>query len=262
MVERDKKEVVELIQKVFDAYWESFDDSLNRLKIWPWTDKKTVIHESNQVHRFLDAYQELGGNIITWTELPIYYETSGAKKPLAHIDAFILDEDRKLLFFIEAKRFSKPQQIRSLKEDVDRLFTISHQIYVGDGSFRGFNLFEYDAYMIILADVWDYRGEWCAEFVANWGRESYRLESIYTYRLATMQHSFPIPNEQEEGMYHLLAAVFPIFDSEEYKREVEWESHDFSPASDPSILVWSDDVGFEALLASVNKRGREKSKIL
>ena len=39
---------------------------------------------------------------------------------------------------------------------------------------------------------------------------------------------------------------------EEYKKEVELESHKPSRASDPSILVWSDDAGFEALLASVN----------
>lgn len=47
MIMRDKGEVTKLIREVFDAYCKSFDDSLNRLKIWPWTDKKTVIYESN-----------------------------------------------------------------------------------------------------------------------------------------------------------------------------------------------------------------------
>ena len=67
MIMRDKEEVAKLIREVFDAYCKSFDDSLNRLKIWPWTDKKTVIHESNQIHRFLDAYQKTGSNIVTMT---------------------------------------------------------------------------------------------------------------------------------------------------------------------------------------------------
>lgn len=41
--------------------------------------------------------------------------------------------------------------------------------------------------MIPLADVWDYRSKWCKEFADNWERESYDLEGIYSYRLATMK---------------------------------------------------------------------------
>ena len=121
-------------------------------------------------------------------------------------DAFIVDDDRKLIFFIEAKRFSRPSQVESLKKDIYRLFKLSHEIYVGNGNFRGINLFDYDAYMTPLADVWDYRSKWCKEFADNWERESYQLENIYTYRLATMKKSLS------------------------------------GPASSPSILVWSDDV--------------------
>ena len=68
-----------------------------------------------------------------------------------------------------------------------------------------------------------------------------------------MKKSLTVPREQEKGQYHLLAALFPMFDSEEYNKEVEKESHKSGPASSPSILVWADDVRFEALLASVNK---------
>lgn len=53
--------------------------------------------------------------------------------------------------------------------------------------------------MIPLADVWDYRGKWCKEFADNWERESYDLEGIYSYRLATMKKSLTVPGEQEEG---------------------------------------------------------------
>lgn len=46
----------------------------------------------------------------------------------------------------------------------------------------------------------------------------------------------------------------PIFDATEYKKEVEIERHEFSPAANPSILVYADEVGFEPLLAAVNKK--------
>lgn len=45
--------------------------------------------------------------------------------------------------------------------------------------------------MIPLADVWDYRSKWCKKFADNWERESYDLEGIYSYRLATMKKSLP-----------------------------------------------------------------------
>lgn len=111
MIMRDKEEVAKLIREVFDAYCKSFDDSLNRLKIWPWTDKKTVIHESNQIHRFLDAYQKTGSNIVTWMELPVCQKNGSFESKVIHIDAFIVDNDRKLIFFIEAKRFSRPSTL-------------------------------------------------------------------------------------------------------------------------------------------------------
>lgn len=184
---------------------------INRLKIWSWTDKKTVIHESNQIHRFLDAYQKTGSNIVAWMELPAYQKNCSLESKVTHIDAFIVDDDRKLIFFIEAKRFSRPSQVESLRKDIYRLSELSHEIYAGNGNFRGINLFEYDAYMIPLADVWDYRSKWCKEFADNWERESYQLENIYTYRLATMKKSLAGPGVQEDGQYHLLAALLPVF---------------------------------------------------
>lgn len=103
MIMRDKEEVAKLIREVFDAYCKSFDDSLNRLKIWPWTDKKTVIHESNQIHRFLDAYQKTGSNIVTWMELPVYQKNWSLEPKVTHIDAFIVDDDRKLIFSLKQR---------------------------------------------------------------------------------------------------------------------------------------------------------------
>lgn len=47
--------------------------------------------------------------------------------------------------------------------------------------------------MIPLADVWDYRSKWCKEFADNWERESYDLEGIYSYRMATMKKAWQAP---------------------------------------------------------------------
>ena len=247
----NKEEVTALIKNVFEDYCDSFDKSLNDLLVWPWTDEKTVIHESNQVHRFLDAYQKTGDEIVTWMELPVYYKDN---KQLAHIDAFIADKKRKLIFFIEAKRLSRKEQVTSLQSDVHRLFDIAHEIYVGDNRFKGLNLFDYDAYMIPLADVWDYRGEWCEKYASNWGKEVYDIESIYTYTLTTLSRTLDIPEEQEKGKYHLLGALMPVFDSEKYKEELELKRRKTpGEAADASILVYADDIPFEYLLASVNK---------
>ena len=111
--------------------------------------------------------------------------------------------------------------------------------------------------MIPLADVWDYRSKWCKEFADNWERESYDLEGIYSYRLTTMKKSLTVSREQEKGQYHLLAALLPVFDSEEYNKEVERTRHKSGPASSPSILVWSDDVRIPLL---TKKSQRDKRK--
>lgn len=254
----NKNQVAKLIHDVFDTYAASFDWSLNQLGTRPWTDKKTVIHEFNLVHRFLDAYQKTGNNIDTWMELPVYYESGYEKPQLAHIDAFIVDADRKLIFFIEAKRLSKQSQLSSLKDDIERIFSISHDIYVGDGNFKGINLFEYDAYMIPLADIWEYRGEWCIGLAKHWANKARELESIYTYTLTTMIRSIKVPGEEREETYYLVGSLHPVFDSEEYKHEVEVEKHEFSKAASKAILVWADEVGFETLLAAVNKNKKKR----
>ena len=220
---KNEKRVIRLIQKVFRAYSKSFDNSLNRLKVWPWTEEKTVIHESNQVHRFLDAYQKTGRGIVTWMELPVYLNGGESKneKP-AHIDAFILDHNRKLLFFIEAKRFSKPDQAEDLQSDVGRLFNdVAKRIYAVDKDQISQHITErinrdYDAYMIALADIWDYRGRWCEEYASKW--EEW-VNSNYGNTIIPLVESInnPKPKEDEEGLYHLLCALMPVYDADKKK---------------------------------------------
>lgn len=216
------EEVINLIDSVFNEYSESFKKSLNELQVWPWTEEKIVIHESNQVHRFLDAYQKTGDKIVTWMELPVYLNGGASKneKP-AHIDAFILDHNRKLILFIEAKRFSKPDQAEDLQSDVKRLFNeVAKQIYAIDKGLIGkyitesFNL-EYDAYMIALADIWDYRGVWCEKYASRWkGWVENNCDTTITPLIKSINK---IPNVKANSQYHLLGALMPVFNADKKK---------------------------------------------
>lgn len=230
----------QFISDVFASYCQSYKETLAS-GFAPWTSRRTI-HESNQVHRFLDAYRKNGKNIITWTELPI-----PMGKDTAHIDGFIIDEDRKCIYFIEAKRFSRPSQFDSLKEDVNRLYKIAHDIYVNDQHFKGLDLLEYDSFLITLADILENKSNWTQAVVENWRKHSWELECIYSVTIAS-----EIQNIFED--YNLIYTLMPIFDATEYKKEVEIERHEFSPAANPSILVYADEVGFEPLLAAVNKK--------
>ena len=240
-------EIKDFIHGVFASYCASYRDDAVGNRILPWTKDRRTIHESNQVHRFLDAYRKTGENIVTWMELPVPMDAPGGEKETAHIDGFIADFDRKAVFFIEAKRFSRPSQMKSLKEDVDRIYEIAQDIYVNDQHFKGVDLLEYDSYLITLADIWEGKNEWTKNVVENWRHESMALDSIYGVTLAS-----EIQNIFED--YDLLYCLMPIFNAEEYKEEVEHERHEFSPAAPASILTWSDEISFEALLAAVNKK--------
>lgn len=241
----NKQNVTTLISEVFAKYCLSFDNSLNLLKIWPWTNDKTVIHESNQVHRFLDAYQKTGKGIVSWMELPLYYKNRQDKRQLAHIDAFIVDNDRKLVFFIEAKRFSKSDQVKSLQADVERLFEIVREVYTEDTMFKGINLYKYDAYMVALADIWDYRSKWCETYASKWRSAANGHEGFNGFPISIFFKTLDIPGRQEKGMYHLLGALMPVFDSERYKKELVLKGNNKSQAAEASIAVYPNGVPFE-----------------
>ena len=243
----NKQDVISLISEVFAEYCQSFDNDLNHLKVWPWTEDKTVIHEANQVHRFLNVYQKTGKDIVCWMELPVYYNKHQGKRQLAHIDAFIVDNDRKLIFFIEAKRFSQPAQVLSLQTDVKRLFGIARELYTEDKGFKGLNLYEYDSFMIPLADIWDYRGKWCQSYASKWSSIVHKTEDLYRYHITAFIKPLDIPDNQEKGMYHLLGALMPVFDAKRYK--VELEGSNKKMAAEASIHVYPDNIPFEFVLA-------------
>lgn len=236
----------EFIEKVFDAYCKAYESVLGGQGFQPWTADRKTIHESNQMRTFLEAYKATGKDIITWMELPVTYKGGYLEPHIAHIDGFIADNDRKRILFIEAKRFSRPTQLKSLIVDIRRLYTIREEIYVGDGEFKGLNLFDYDAYLLALADIWEERSAWAKDLAAKWNEYTKDLYSdSYVLKKGTRE---VIPG------YHLTYTLEPFFNAEEYKKELA-VTPKRKRKINPSILTWSDDVGFESLLAEVNRSG-------
>lgn len=111
--------------------------------------------------------------------------------------------------------------------------------------------FAYNAYILLTGEVDTRDNPWAQNLIENWDREQYGLETIYGYSIRDGFH------DKGDGQY-LVYMLMPVFDAEKYRKEVELESHEFSPASDPSILVYADEIEFEALLASVNKRKKPR----
>ena len=159
----------EFIAQVFDAYCQAYDKALNAQGFQPWLDKRKSIHESNQVHTFLETYKATGKNIITWMELPV--------------------------------------------SDIRRLYDIREEIYVGDSLFKGINLFDYDAYALFLADIWEHRSAWAKDMAVNWNDSLKDLNCNPEYVMKKDIRQI-IPG------YHLTYTLAPFFRAEEYRKEL------------------------------------------
>lgn len=152
-----RQDVVQKIGVTFSQYCSNYENALTKFGFQPWCRKNRSMHESNQVSLFLEAYKYSSNdpsNILTWHELPIPAFLGDLKQEIQHIDGFIIDNNLKSIFFIEAKRISHQRRIGELSRDDDRMFDIRKEIYHGNGDFRGLNLFVYDAFVISLADIW------------------------------------------------------------------------------------------------------------
>lgn len=240
----------EFIAQVFDAYCKVYGEALNTKDFQPWTEDRKTIHESNQVRTFLEAYKSIEGNVITWMELPIAFKGEKQKAEIAHIDGFIVDFNNKRLVFIEAKRFSRPSQIKSINKDIQRLYNIREEIYVGDGQFKGLNLFDFDAYIVCLADIWEDRSAWTKNLVKemNNHNNSGILCSPEYIMKDDIKEIFP--------MYHVTYTLAPYFNADTYRKELA-ATPKKKRKIDPSLLVWADEVGFESLLAEINQSGKK-----
>ena len=155
------------IKQEFEAYCEAYKKALNEHHFEPWNEPRHTIHESNQVRTFMETYKSKVDNVITWMELPVSYNGG-----VAHIDGFIVDFKNNAIFFIEAKRFSKKSQIKSLNQDVQRIYELWEQIYSKE-EFKGLKIAEFDAYTLFLADIWEERGKWAKDMALDWKEKDY-----------------------------------------------------------------------------------------
>lgn len=156
-------DVKDFIKTVFERYCDFFsfllDENRNNsftFKPWQnaWKDEnRRSVHESNQVSKFLEAYKAVSNDsakVLTWMELPIKIPSNKTH----HIDGFIVDNNRKEIFFIEAKRNSRQSNIESLREDVKLLFDRREDINRED-TFKGLPRSEFVFYIICLVDIWE-----------------------------------------------------------------------------------------------------------
>lgn len=165
----------------------------------------------------------------------------------------LADLERRRLLFVVSSELNTPEQYKALRKAVDEYYDYAHKIYVGDGMYKGINLFDYNSYVLLVAEVDTKDNPWGQHLIEKWYHEQMGLVSIYGYALRDGVR------EAGNGKYYVYI-LMPVFDAEEYRKEVEQESHECRPAADPSILVWSDDVPFESLLAAVNKRSSKRRK--
>lgn len=164
----------------------------------------------------------------------------------------LADLERRRLLFVVNGELNTPEQYKALRRAVDEYYYYTHEIYVGDGTYKGINIFEYNSYVLLVAEVDTRNNPWAQHLIDNWRHEQMGLVSIYGYALRE--------GLRDAGNGRFYAYILmPAFDAEAYRKEVELESHEFRPAANPSLLVWSDDVPFECLLAAVNKRSSKRT---
>lgn len=262
-----RQEVVQRIGVTFSQYCSNYENALTKFGFQPWCRTNRSMHESNQVSLFLEAYKYSSNdpsNILTWHELPIPAFLGNLKQEIQHIDGFIIDNNLKSIFFIEAKRISHQRRIGELSRDDKRMFDIRKEIYHGNGDFRGLNLFEYDAFVISLADIWASGKQWGRKIVDNWDDEC--------------EHMFSEENPLKNGVKEIITDYFvgyslvPLFDSKEYskclaelnepnnelrktalkERQYFYKHGKHHTGEGSGILAWSDELEFERLLADLN----------
>ncbi len=102
--------------------------------------------ERNLTVNFSKTYEKNHTNSITWFELPFTGNT-------CHLDAMIVDYDSKEVFFIEAKRIKLTRKIKSMCDDIKRIYELYDNKAV-ELSGRLVNYNDYKYYGVILADVW------------------------------------------------------------------------------------------------------------
>lgn len=104
--------------------------------------------ERNQTFNFSHNYIKNSYDAVIWQELPVK-----CKVKEGHIDTLIIDNELKIILFVEAKRISRSQISRkfsSIKDDINRLCADDFISSLP----KGILINEYQHYILYLADVW------------------------------------------------------------------------------------------------------------
>lgn len=105
--------------------------------------------ERNLTFNFCNSYFELSSNfnddVLIWQEVPI--KNLNSNKLNNHIDSLIIDINKKILIFIEAKRIRNIKTYNLLKEDISRVLKNQNI-----PPFEDISLFE--KYGLFLTDIW------------------------------------------------------------------------------------------------------------
>lgn len=156
----EKLSVEKLVSNAFDKYVEMYK---SRLEVFePWAEKcndsgvrteyRYSLHECNQVEGFQSAYKLACKDVITWLEYPIRY-LDGDEELTIHIDGLIVDHENEAVIFIEAKRLTKIQGVKSLTNDLLRAFK-KWDVQDLSRRLKKKDIAGYKFYCLLLGDFW------------------------------------------------------------------------------------------------------------
>ena len=131
--------------EIFDTYQKRYESILAIL--YP-AKNNTGFTERNLSVNFANAYEMHNPGSVTW------YEFQFGEKNNLHLDAIIVNKQRREILLIESKRFKNAtSQVAFVERDIHRIFSVN-DTYWEEFSARidGFN--DYRLYGVVLADVW------------------------------------------------------------------------------------------------------------
>lgn len=194
----------ELIKKIHETFIGTRETYINTFKYYYPSHGGNGFTERNQTFNFSHNYLKNGYNAVVWQELPVKYN-----KKKGHLDMLIIDNELKVVLFLEAKRISKNQissNFTSVKKDMSRL--CAHDLI--ESIPRGKLIEDYQHYILYLADTWYNPNEkvidprknlfdnWCnADEYSEWIPENSKIIEINCGK-------YPIgkPSDNKTGVYY------------------------------------------------------------
>lgn len=117
----------------------------------------TGFQERNQTNNFLSAAETIVPNLFTWFE----FQIDGGKKNDNHLDAIAVDFNAKEIWLIESKRIQDQRKMNAIFSDKTRMEQLAKEPKKNFNRFydEGIHLEEFSIYGLVLADVWNRKGQ-------------------------------------------------------------------------------------------------------